>query len=184
MSRRLLATAAAVLACAIPLAASAALSKVNAEVTVDAEISPMGSFQGKSNSVSVTDDGKELKFSVPVSSIKTGIDGRDSDMVKRFSDGKNPNVVLTVPRDKIQIPTKSGKVNGKLSLNGAETPVHVQYSAEKSGGDIIVNGSFSFDYKPHHFDYDDKKKGGEACKLKKICVEPTLKVSLKGKFKE
>lgn len=186
MSRRLIATAAAVLACAIPLAASAALTKVSAEVIVDAELSPFGSFTGKSSKLSVADDGKELKFTVPVNSISTGIGGRDSDMVKRFAKD-SPNVVLTVPRDKVKFPTDkptSGTVQGTLSLNGVNAKVPVKYSAKKDGGEIVVDASFSFDYKPHHFDPDDKVKGGEACKIK-ICVEPTLKVRLEGgRFKE
>ena len=183
MSRRLIAIAAAVLACSIPFAASAALSKVSAEVIVDAELSPFGSFTGKSSALGVADDGKELKFTVPVSSIKTGIGGRDEDMVKRFGDA---SVVLTVPRDKIQFPTDKptkGTVKGKLSLNKAETNVDVTYSAKKVGGNYVVDASFGFDYKKHHIDHDGKR-GDKACKIG-ICVAPTLKVKVEGaKFKE
>jgi polyisoprenoid-binding protein YceI len=183
MSRRLIATAAAVLACAIPFAASAALTKVSAEVTVDAELTPFGSFTGKSTSLNVADDGKELKFSVPVTSIKTGIGGRDEDMVKRFGNG---SAVLTVPRDQVKFPTDKptkGTVKGKLSLNKAETPVDVNYTAKKDGANIVVDADFSFDYKKHHVD-PDGKRGEKACKIG-ICVAPTLKVKVAGaKFKE
>jgi hypothetical protein len=183
MSRRLVAIAAAVLACSIPFAASAALSKISAEVIVDAELSPFGSFTGKSSALSVADDGKELKFTLPVSSIKTGIGGRDEDMVKRFG---NAAVVLTVPRDQVKFPTDKptkGTVKGKLSLNKAETPVDVRYSAKKDGGTIVVDADFSFDYKKHHVDHEGKR-GDKACKIG-ICVAPSLKVKVEGaKFKE
>lgn len=184
MSRRLVAIAAAVLACSIPFAASAALSKISAEVIVDAELTPFGSFTGKSSALSVADDGKELKFSVPVSSIKTGIGGRDEDMVKRFG---NASVVLTVARDQVKFPTDKptkGVVKGKLSLNGAESKdVNVHYSAKKDGGNIVVDAEFSFDYKKHHVD-GEGKRGEKACKIG-ICVAPSLKVKVEGaKFKE
>lgn len=183
MSRRLVAIAAAVLACSLPFAASAALTKVSAEVAVDAELTPFGSFTGKSSSLSVSDDGKDLKFSVPVPSIKTGIGGRDEDMVKRFGNG---SAVLTVPRDQVKFPTDKptkGKVKGTLSLNKADSPVEVNYSARRDGDNIIVDANFSFDYPKHHVD-PDGKRGEKACKIG-ICVAPTLKVKVAGaKFKE
>ena len=63
MSRRLIATAAAILACAIPVAASAALTKVGTPaVTIAAVLkgpgdTKVGDFKGTSSSLNVADDG-------------------------------------------------------------------------------------------------------------------------------
>jgi polyisoprenoid-binding protein YceI len=185
MSRRLIATAAAVLACAIPAAAFAALTKVDSgTVEVEATVAKMFTFTGTSKKLSVSDDGKELKFSVPVTSITTENEDRDADMKERFSQG---NVVLTVPRDKVKFPTDKetkGTVKGQLSLNGATTKdVSVTYKAAKTGGVIVVDADFVFDYTPHH-SYKGEK-GGKACKGGVVCVSPELKVFVKqAKFKE
>ncbi len=184
MSRRLIATAVAVLACAMPLVASAALSKVGGTVEIDAKV-PLFNFTATSDELKVSDDGKELKFSLPVKSIKTGIGPRDKDMIKRFSNG---DVVLTVARDKVNFPTDKptkGTVPGKVSLNGVTSDVAVHYTAKKEGGVIKVDANFSFNYKPHHQEPDGPKGGDKgACNLG-VCVKSPLEVRLKdGQFKE
>ena len=66
MSRRLIATAAAILACAIPVAASAALTKVGTPaVTIAAVLkgpgdTKVGDFKGTSSSLNVADDGSVM----------------------------------------------------------------------------------------------------------------------------
>ncbi len=150
----------------------------------------MGSFRGTSSAVSVTDDGKELTFSVPVSSIDTDNDGRNKDMVKRFTDDKHKNVVLTVPRDKIHVPTDkptAGTARKERSPSTAsKADVSVKYDAEKTerGHHRSLGTSTSTTSPTTTTTTGTRRRAVRRASSRRFASSPELVVAVNGKFKE
>jgi polyisoprenoid-binding protein YceI len=136
---------------ALPLSASAALKvtgtpKVSffAEGTVGAL-----DIEGKTNSLTLTDDGTKLVFSVPMNTVKTAIDTRDGHMLEAIEATKFPNAILTVEKAGVQWGAnagekKSGKVQGVFNAHGVDQPVTVTYTTTKTATGFTLNGKFNF----------------------------------------
>jgi polyisoprenoid-binding protein YceI len=155
-SRPLLA-AALVAALALPLAANAAL-KVDGKPKVSFLATGSPGFldiEGVTNTVSATDDGTKLSFTVPMASVKTGIDLRDEHMNDKYVQvAQFPNAVLVLDKAGVQFGTalaekKSGSVTGQFAIHGVAKPVTVAYTTQKSKTGWRVTANFTFDVSQH-----------------------------------
>ncbi len=158
MSRiRPLAAAALVAALALPLAANAAL-KVDGKPKVSFFATGSPGFldiEGTTNTVTAADDGTKLSFTVPMTSVKTGIDLRDEHMNNEYVKvAEFPNAILTVDKAAVQWGAnvgekKQGTVPGEFTVHGVAKPVTVAYTTQKSKSGWRVTGKFDFDVAQH-----------------------------------
>jgi len=107
------------------------------------------SFEGKTSSITLADDGQKLIFTVPMDGVKTGIDLRDKHMNERYVEtAKFPNATLEVERGAVLLPatgTGTGTAPGTFTVHGVPVPVTVTWSAEKAAQGWKVKASFPFD---------------------------------------
>lgn len=149
--------AALVAALALPLAAHAGL-KVDGKPKVSFFATGSPGFldiEGVTNTLSATDDGTKLTFTVPMTSVKTGIDLRDEHMNNEYVQvAQFPNAVLTVDKAAVQWGAavgekKSGTAPGEFTIHGVTKPVTVTYTTSKTKTGFKVTGKFDFDVSQH-----------------------------------
>lgn len=108
-------------------------------------------IEGVTNTINVADDGSKVVFSVPMSTVKTGIDLRDDHMNNEFVQvDKFPNAVLTIDRAGIALPANMGEkakgtAKGDFNIHGQSQPVDVTYQIQRSNSGYHVEGKFNFD---------------------------------------
>jgi len=108
-------------------------------------------IEGKSATMTVADDGSKLTFTVPMTTVKTGIENRDEHMNDKYVQiAQFPNAVLTVDKAAITWPSElgdksKGKVTADFNIHGQSQPVEVEWTAQKSKTGYRVTGSFNFD---------------------------------------
>lgn len=144
-------------ALSLPLAAYAGISVTGKpKVSFFAEGSPgFLDIEGTTNTLTATDDGTTLTFTVPMDSVKTGIDTRDEHMNKTYVEtGKYPNATLAAKKADIQWPAasgekKTGTVSATFTVHGQAKTVTVSYTLTKSSSGYKVSGKFDFDASAH-----------------------------------
>ncbi len=108
-------------------------------------------IEGASSDLRVSDDGTMLVFTVAMASVHTGIDMRDEHMNAKFVEiGKFPDAILTVGKADILWPmtlaeAKTGTANATFNIHGADQPVTLEYTIQKSKTGHRVRTKFSFD---------------------------------------
>ena len=138
-------------ALALPFVAQAALVR-----TGDAEVhfvatGPAGlRISGKGYDLQVNDSGAVIRVTIPLASLKTGIDLRDRHLKEKYLQvSQYPNAVLEVQRASIKQPPPGGNVSaeadGNLTLHGTTKPVRFKYTAQHEGGRVKVDGSLRID---------------------------------------
>ena len=153
-----------VLARAVPLLGLAILlltpSSADAAMRVDGK--PKVSFfgtgspgfldiEGVTNALTATDDGSKLVFSVPMTTVTTGIGMRDSHMNDRYVEvAQFPNAILTLAKADVTWPgtlgeEKKGTVSATFNIHGQDQPVNVAYAVKKSKTGFQVKANFNFD---------------------------------------
>jgi polyisoprenoid-binding protein YceI len=95
-------------------------------------------LEGKTNELSVKDDGQKVTFVVPLATLKTGIDLRDRHMREKYlQTDKYPHAVLVVPWSNIRLPDNGQSVTqtvtGQMTLHGKTKDVPVTYTVRKNG---------------------------------------------------
>ena len=111
------------------------LTTKNAQVT---EIHSFDSFEGE-----ITDKG-ELTITVPLSSVNTNIDIRNTRMQEMlFETGSYPNATFTasVPDDLLSLPAGESKVTsveGEISLHGVTAPATFKVIVNKLSKDALT----------------------------------------------
>ena len=113
-------------------------------------VGPAGfKINGKTNEISVVQEGDFYVLKVPMDTVKTGIDLRDSHMKEKYVEtGKFPNAELKVPKSSL----KEGggqNVKGLFKVHGVEKEVAVNYSVSKDAGAMAVKGTFNINLKNH-----------------------------------
>jgi hypothetical protein len=107
-------------------------AKTNAATTID----------GTSSDLRVSDDGTTVTFTVPIASLKTGIDLRDEHLHKYLGAPGQSNVTLTLVRGELKLPEDGKSVDGSigtnLTINGVKKYEQVWYSLSRSGGTYYV----------------------------------------------
>ncbi|HNH46128.1 MAG TPA: YceI family protein [Myxococcota bacterium] len=151
--RKLFLAATTVVALAIPLIAHAAL-KVDGKPKISFFAVGNPGFldiEGVSSTMTVVDDGTKLVFTVPMASVKTGIDTRDEHMNDKYVvQGKYPDAILTLAKADVQWPTEvgvaaSGKVKATFNIHGQDQAVEVEYTNRKSKTGWRVSAKFNYD---------------------------------------
>lgn len=177
MSRFRVAALALVAALTFPVAASAGTA-VAVKVQFFAQGSPgFLDIEGVTEQMTVTDDGTTMTFTVPMESVKTGIDERDEHMNHKYVDTAHfPNAVLHFAKADIAWPTEtgakvSGKVNAVFNVHGKDQPVTVEYTVTRGKSGTIIDASFK---------YDASASGVEIPSYAGVTVDP--KQSAKVKF--
>jgi polyisoprenoid-binding protein YceI len=95
-------------------------------------------LEGKTDELTLKDDGKTVTFTVPLANLKTGIDLRDRHMREKYLQvDQYPNIVLEVPWSEIKLPEPGQSVTqtlkGKLTLHGQTKEVPVEYTVKRNG---------------------------------------------------
>jgi len=144
-------------ALALPMAAYAGLSVSGTpKVAFFATGSPgFLDIEGDSTTLTVTDDGTNLVFTVPMKTVSTGISMRDDHMNNEFVQvDKYPNVTLTLAKSAVQWPANAGDkttgtASGTFNAHGVDQPASVTYTVKKTSTGYTVTGSFKFDASKH-----------------------------------
>lgn len=109
--------------------------KLDSEATVEAHMQgPAGlEITAQSTSVVADDNGENLSFVIPVTSLKTGIGLRDSHMRKALDATTFSDIRLVIADSAIKLPpgedVAEASVVGSLTLHGTTREVRVSYAA-------------------------------------------------------
>jgi len=112
-------------------------------------------IEGVTNSITVADDGTNLTFTVPMSTVSSGIDLRDEHMNDKFVQiAQFPNVTLVLPKASVTWPTtlgeeSNGTVKATFTAHGAPVQLDVTYNLKRSKTGYRAKGSFEFDVTQH-----------------------------------
>ena len=114
-------------------------------------------LEGKTDQLTLKDDGQKVTFTLPLATLKTGIDLRDSHMRDKYLEvAKYPDLVLEVPWSAIQLPedgkTVTQTVPGKLTLHGQTKDVSVTYTVKRVGDVYETSGKMPLNLKAHGVD--------------------------------
>lgn len=112
-------------------------------------------LEGTTTELTVKDDGKQVVFTLPLATLKTGIDLRDKHMREKYLEtDKYPNAELAVDWSTIKLPAKgetsTQTVPGKMSLHGKTHDVSVTYTVKNTGDVYETSGTVPLNLK----DYD------------------------------
>lgn len=157
MSRSRLAAAALLAALALPFAADAAVTVTGKpKVSFFATGSPgFLDIEGETSKITAADDGARLTFTVPMTSVSTGIDMRDEHMNNEYVQvAQFPNAVLAFDKAAVTWPTatgekKEGTVKADFTIHGVTKPVDVTYTNARTKTGYRVNAKFNFDVSQH-----------------------------------
>ena len=109
---------------------------------------------GKSDDLSLLDDGTSLVFDVKLDTFKTGIELRDRHMTEKYLEtGKFPKATLKLDKAKLTLPasgSQKGKTTGLLTVRGKTKEVPVTYEVKREAGLYKVKANLPMDYR----DYD------------------------------
>lgn len=112
-------------------------------------------IEGTTSSITATDDGTTLTFTVPMSSVSTGISLRDGHMKDEYVQvATYPNATLSMTKSAVTWPTatgekKTGSVSANFTVHGVTKPVTVSYTNAKTNAGYKVTAKFNFDVSQH-----------------------------------
>lgn len=112
-------------------------------------------IEGVTNTMTVTDDGTTIVFTVPMESVKSGIDMRDAHQNEKFVEtAKFPNATLKVSRADVTWPValaeeSNGTVKATFNVHGQDAVVDVTYNLKRSKTGYRARASFHFDATQH-----------------------------------
>jgi len=112
------------------------------------------SIDGASQEFSITETKESLVFSVPVSSISTGIDLRD-DHMRTYAEAETyPTVTLTLPKDQLNFPAQGQKksvgiAQGTFNLHGVDQPAKIKYAMKTEKAGVSWVAGFGFNTEAH-----------------------------------
>jgi hypothetical protein len=135
---------------------------------------------GETSALTVTDDGTTLTFTVPMSTVKTGIDLRDEHMLQRYVEvAKYPDATLRVPIASLVLPgkdgeTRKGKADATFTVHGAAAPVKVAYTVRKRGDAYAGEAEFTFDVRKH---------GIAVPEYQMVSVEPEMRAKVTAELR-
>jgi hypothetical protein len=106
-------------------------------------------IDGDTPEVAVAEEGANIKVTVTLTNLTTGITLRDKHARELLEVGKFPTTTLTVPRALLKFPAdgakSEGDVPGSMNLHGQDKPVTFHYAASRRGAAISVTGSVALD---------------------------------------
>jgi polyisoprenoid-binding protein YceI len=139
-----------------------AVSAVAAPARVqDAKVSfhgkgPAGfALVGTTTTLALDDNGQRLELSVPLDTLKTGIDLRDRHMREKYLEtSKFPTATLVVDKAQVKLPSKdgdstSGDATGQLTVHGVTRSQRFSYVVQKAGRASRVTAQLKMSFKDH-----------------------------------
>lgn len=177
-SRRLVG---ALLAMLVSLPALAAVQKVGSSSATFSGKGPAGfKLDGKTEDLSVKEDGKTVTVTVALAGLDTGIELRNKHMREKYLEvAKYPNAVLEVPLAAFILPEEGkstqGKGKGKMTLHGKTQEVPFSYTLQRKGGTYSANGSVPLNLKD--FDINIPNYLG-------VTVKPDIETAVTFQFKK
>lgn len=155
MRNRFLSGSAALLALALLLPAVADASMTidgKPKVSFFATGSPgFMSIEGVSSTMTLTDDGTRLTFSVPMATVDSGIPLRDEHMNNNYVQiDKYPDAVIDLAKADVAWPAEVGKsadvtVKANFTIHGMTHPTTVTATVTKTKTGFKVKGRFDYD---------------------------------------
>lgn len=112
-------------------------------------------IEGVSAALTVKDDGTKLVFTLPMSSVDSGIEMRDSHMNEHYVEiAKFPNVSLSLNKADVKWPVNVGEVaegtvKATFNAHGVDAAVDVSYAVSKTKTGFRVKAKFPFDTAAH-----------------------------------
>lgn len=138
----------------IGLAADAALTKGgDAQVKFHATATGGMKIDGTTPDLTVKDDGKVVRISVPLEHLTTGMSLRDKHMKEALQVDKFPTASFAVLRADLTFPDKgksvSAEVPGTLNVHGVGKSSKIKYTATFDGDKYTVTTTFRVDMGKH-----------------------------------
>lgn len=160
--------------------AHAALTSIGASDVGFLAVGPGGlKIEGKGHTLSAKEDGGNLKVTVGLTDLKTGMSLRDDHLKKAIKASKYPSAVLSVKRSDLKFPADKQKVegtaNGQFTFYGTTKPLPFKYQVNRTGSDYHVTGLASVDFTKHGME--------KPCYLG-VCVDENVKIKVKFKLRE
>ena len=128
----------------------AGMTMNKSKITFNATGSPgFLTFEGVSKEATLSESDGSLVFTVPMSSVDTGIALRDEHMRDTYVEvAQFPNAELKLTRAEVTWPDEGGKSSGELkgafTAHGVTVEVPVTYSIKNAKGTYKVSASFPF----------------------------------------
>lgn len=154
IARALLPLAAAAFLAFAPIAHAGMSITGKPKVTFQAEGTPgFLTFEGVTKSITLTDDGENLVFTVPMDTVETGISLRDDHMRRNYvQTDQFPNAVLTIAKSGVTWPetgNQEGTTSGTFEAHGVPLDITVTYSVKRTKTGYRVKASFPFNTSSH-----------------------------------
>lgn len=131
------------------------------------------SIEGKTEEITLEDDGTALTFTVPMDTVETGMGLRDSHMRKKFvQTDQFPNVTLVVQRDQVEWPsgaTTKGTLTAAFTAHGVTKDVEVAYTVKEIKTGLRITAEFPFNTSEH---------GIEIPSYKLVEVDPAMRAEV------
>lgn len=136
------------------VAADAALTKGgDASVKFHATATGGMKIDGTTPDLTVKDDGKVVRISVPLEHLTTGMSLRDKHMKEALQVDKFPNASFAVLRTDLTFPDKgksvTAEVPGTLNVHGVGKSSKIKYTATFDGDKYTITTSFKVDMGKH-----------------------------------
>jgi polyisoprenoid-binding protein YceI len=130
--------------------ASARLTKAGAATAAFKVGGPAGmNIEGRTSTVSVSEEGNTVAIVVALPTLTTGIGLRDKHMKDDLEVERYPTAELRVARSALRVPPPgaevSGDARGSMRLHGQAKDVSFHYSAKRDGNLITVHGTARID---------------------------------------
>lgn len=145
------------------------------KVVFNAEGSPGAlDIEGVTNTLTLTDDGTTLTFTVPMATVKSGIALRDDHMNNEYVQvAQFPNATLSFAKSAVTWPANPGEsskgtVTASFGIHGVQQPVTVSYDIKRDATGYAVKAGF---------DLDASKHGIAIPSYLGITVDPKMKAS-------
>lgn len=154
-SRRMFLVVAPLALLVAPALAEAALSEAR-DATVKFHASgPAGlKIEGVTHDFAVREAGPEVRFTVPLANLDTGIALRNKHMREKYLEvAKYPNAELAVKRSALPAvgdgATANAQVDGAMTIHGVTKPVKVTVRASRAGQRFTVHGETPLDIRDY-----------------------------------
>jgi polyisoprenoid-binding protein YceI len=118
-------------------------------------------IEGTTTALQVADDGAKLTFTVPMSTVDSGVELRDQHMRDNYVQvAKFPNATIQLNKADIPWPAAGAKdakgtVNGTFEVHGVTQPAAIQYQISKTGTGYRVKAKFNYDCNQHGIFIED-----------------------------
>lgn len=105
---------------------------------------------GKTQELALEEKEGLVLLTVPLNTVKTGMDMRDSHMRESLEVDKFPNAQLAIPLTSLQLPESGkqseGSVQGDMTLHGKTLKVPVNYKLSSEGSTLKVQAQVPLRY--------------------------------------